>query len=213
MLRMMSVAMFVLLSLSGCSTYLPDYHYLPQPALVVIPQGFPPAATQPVQTSTTLPTVAVEPPAMNVLGTVLGVRRGDEWHNIPEAVEIRLRLENGPTPAMFDPSQIQLMTATLVPLGSGQATPKQPVELSPGQDYGVTVIFPLPAGASEDTLDLRGLRLSVPLTIDGHPVQAAMNFQRILTYTIYTPMYERPYYEPYYHRYPTYYGRPLNRFR
>ena len=201
-------ALLVLVGLlGGCSTYLPDYAYFPSPALVVIPQDLQPPATQP---ATTQPAMPAEPAAMNVLATVVGVLREDPGKHLPEAVEIRLRLENGAMPAVFDPAQVQLVTGGLVTLGPATMIPPQPVTLSPGQQVVVLGIFPLPPRFSVSTLDLAGLRLSVPVTINGRPVQAGMNFQRVIPYYLerpypnYYPYY--PYYGPYYYAYPTFYG-------
>jgi hypothetical protein len=191
-----AIPALVLLFLTGCSAYLPDYRYSPEPAAVVIPPGLPPPTTQP-----TPPSAASGPPAMTVLGTVYGIRRADDSKHLPEAVDVRLRLENGATPATFDPTQARIVTSSLVTLGPAEASPAAPVELAPGQSYEVAAMFPLPAGMSDSDVDLSGLRLSVPLTIGAQTVQAAMNFQRIYPYAGYYP-----YYGPYYYGYPTYYG-------
>jgi hypothetical protein len=193
--------------LGGCSTYLPDFDYYPSPALVMIPQSLQAPATQPATTQQAMP---AEPAAMNVLATVVGVRREDPDKHLPEAVEIRLRLENGAMPAAFDPSQVQLVTGGLVTLGPPTMVPAQPMTLSPGEQVVVLGIFPLPPRLSVSTLDLSGLRLSVPITINGRPVQAGMNFQRINPYYVYGPYPDYypyyPYYGPYYYAYPTFYG-------
>ena len=209
MIRIMIASVLLVLGglLGGCSTYLPDYDYFPSPALVVIPQNLQPPATQP---ATTQPEIPAEPAAMNVLATVVGVRREDLGKHLPEAVEIRLRLENGAMPAVFDPDQVQLLTGELVTLGPATMIPAQPVTLSPGQQVVVLGIFPLPPRFSVSTLDLTGLRLSVPVTINGRPVQAGMNFQRGIPYYLERPYPNNypyyPYYGPYYYAYPTFYG-------
>jgi len=191
--------------MGGCSTYLADYDYVPNPALVVIPQNLQPPATQPAQPPATQPAPPAEPVAMNVLATVIGVRRGDPFKHLPEAVDIRLRLENGAAPAVFDPGQVQLVTGSLVALGPGIMDPAPPMTIAPGQQVMVEGTFPLPPRLSTDTLDLNGLRLSVPITINGRPVQAAVNFQRVIPYYVAYPNYS-PYYGPYYYSYPTFYG-------
>jgi hypothetical protein len=193
--------------LGGCSTYVADYDYFPKPALVVIPQSLQPPATQ---SAATQPAMPAEPAAMNVLATVVGVRREDSGNHLPEAVEIRMRLENGAMPAVFDPAQVQLVTGGLVALGPGTMMPAQAVTLSPGQQLEVAGTFPLPAKFSDSTLDLTALRLSVPVTINGRAVQAGMTFQREIPYYAagpyagYYPYY--PYYGPYFYAYPTFHG-------
>lgn len=190
--------------LGGCSTYLPDYQYFPRPGVVVIPPSLQPPATQPAGAP---PATAAEPAAMNVRASVVGVRREDSGKHLPEAVEIRLQFENGAMPAVFDPAQVQLVTGSLVTLGPPTMYPPEPMTLAPGQQVAVLGIFPLPAGFSDSTLDLSGLRLSVPLTISGRPVQAGISFQRVNPYYVYGPYpYSYPYYGPYYYSYPTFYG-------
>ena len=208
MLRVLGVSSLLIFGglLGGCSAYLADYEYVPSPALVVIPQNLQPPPTQPAtppatQPATAQPALPPQPVAMDVLATVIGVRREDPFNHLPEAVEIRLRLENGPLPAVFDPAQVQLLTGHLVTLGPATMVPEQPMTLAPGQQVVVEGTFPLPPNSSDD---LNGLRLSVPVTIDGRPVQADINFQRVIPYYLYSNDY--PYYGPYYYSYPTFYG-------
>ena len=191
--------------LAGCSAYLPEYAYFPRPGVVLIPQNLQPPASQP----STQPAVAPnEPAAMTVLATVVGVRREDVGKHLPQAVELRLRLENGAMPATFDPAQVKLVTGSLVALGPPMMVPAEPMALAPGQEAAVLAIFPLPAGFSDSTLDLSGLRLSVPVTISGRAVQAGINFQLVLPayYGYGSYPYYNPYYGPYYYPYPTFYG-------
>jgi len=147
---------------------------------------------------------------MAVLATIIGLRREDASRHSPQTVELRLRPENGPFPASLDPSKIQLLTESLVPLGPPTILPSQQITLAPNQQSSLLALFPLPPGSSDATLDLNGLRLSIPITINDHPVQAAINFQRITPYYYYDydyyPYYT-PYYGPYFYPYPTFYGR------
>ncbi len=220
MKRMMIASTLVVLGglLGGCSTYLDEYAFVPNPAQVVIPQSLQPPATMPVmpptaqaqaaQPTTIQPAMPPEPAAMDVLATVVGVRRGDPFNHVPEAVEIRLRLENGAMPTVFDPAQVQLVTGSLITLGPGAMDPPQPLNLPPGAQAVIEGIFPLPPKYSTSTLDLSGLRLSVPLTINGRQVQAGMSFQRYISYYAVAPYPGYyPYYGPYFYSYPTFYGR------
>jgi len=86
-------------SLVGCSPYLEDFNYSPHPAVVEVRS-----------------TTNSQSPAVVALASVIGVHVADKKLDIPESVELRLRLENnGQETATFDPATMQLTSAHLQP--------------------------------------------------------------------------------------------------
>jgi hypothetical protein len=171
------------LILPGCSTYLSGYYYVPRPGVVAVP------ASQPS-----------DPPAATVLASVVGVRRGDEGENRPEAVEVRLRIDNGKDALVIDPRTIELITGTLVKIGPVEPLPVEPLTLQPNQSADILAIFPFPPGLGTGNVDLAALRLSARVTIANKPVDAVFNFQRATE--VYVAPYGDPYYDPYFFDHP-----------
>ena len=183
-LVVVSLVALSLLALVGCSTYLPDYYYLPRPGIVNVP----PAATQP----TTQP---AEPPAMVFVATVVGVRRGDDWKHIPEAVEVRIHIENGKDAMTFDPRSLALKTGNFTPFTTPHVWPSAPLTLLPGQQLDVLAIFPFLPGFSTNSADLTTLDLRAHADIGARPIDTAIPFQRSFPIYYVEPY---PYYDPYY---------------
>jgi hypothetical protein len=171
-----------LLILPGCSTYLSGYYYVPRPGVVTVPA-----------------TVANEAPAATVFASVVGVRRGDEGANRPEAVEVRLRIDNGKDVLAIDPRTIELLTGTLVKFGPVEPLPLEPLTLQPNQSADILAVFPFAPGAGTGNVDLSALRLTARVSIAGKPVDAVFNFQRAVE--VYVSPYGNPYYDPYYDPY------------
>ena len=174
-------ALFLLI-LSGCSPYLSDYYYVPRPALVRVP------ATQPA-----------DPPAATLLAAVIGIRRGDSGKNLPEMIEVRLRLEAGRDPLTLDPRGLDLVSGALLAFPNAQCAPAVPFTLAPNTQGELLALFPLPANTPADSLDLSTLRLRAPLAIAGRPILADITFQKLVP--VYLAPYADPWYGPYYDPY------------
>jgi len=165
----------------GCSSspYVDGYLYQPRPVVADIP------ATQPN-----------DPPPVRAYASVVGVRYEDQKANVPESVEVRLRLDNnGPEPISLNPTSLELTTGNLFRFGPPVVAPA-PVMLTPGESALVTAYFPFPDGKSYDDFDLDSLQLRWGLQIGPQPVEQIADFQR---------EYQRVYYyrdDPYWGPYP-----------
>jgi hypothetical protein len=177
-------AVFGLALLSGCSAYVGDFQYVPHPALEEIPPN-PPDKNPPV----------------SAFASVIGVRRADSHEDIPQAVEVRFRLENnGPHSVSFDPQSLQLMTGDLLGFEPPIVRSPQAATLASGDIAMFDVFFPFPRGYSCDNTDMRSLQLRWSEKIDASPVTQVTSFRRIYPYRNY---YYGP--DPYW-GYPWFYG-------
>jgi hypothetical protein len=173
------LGMFCLLGIVGCSQYDDDYQYTPRPLTADIP------ATQPQQ-----------PPVATSSVTIVGVRYEDPHNNLPECIEVRMRVDNNsPDPMVFYPSSLELSNAELVRFPPAIVRPPDAVNIGPSQSAYLSAFFPFPAGLSPDTMDLNSLQLRWRLDIGSRAVGQVANFTRV---------WRTYYYEPDY-----YYGPPV----
>ncbi len=157
--------------LGGCTTYVEGYHYLPRPAVALVP------ATQPSQ-----------PPPSAAIVSVIGVHREDRSAGIPESVEVRMRLENnGPETVVFDPRTMELLDGGLMEFPPPVVRPPQPVTLGPSQAVVVGAFFPFPPGHSYKNTDLESLQLRWRVQIGGSEVGQAADFRRMIRLYNYYP--------------------------
>jgi len=166
--------------LGGCSTYIDGYHYVPRPAVALVP------ATQPSQ-----------PPPCAAIASIVGVHREDRGAGVPESVEVRMRLENnGPESVVFDPRTMELLDGGLMEFPPPVLRPAQPVALAPTQAVVVGAYFPFPPGRSYKNTDLESLQLRWRLQVAGQEVGQAADFRRMIRTYNYYP-YPYPDYPPY----------------
>lgn len=161
----------------GCSTspYVDGYFYLPRPVVADIP------ATQPYQ-----------PPPVAAFASVVGIRNEDKQQHLPEAVEVRLRVDNnGPQTVAFDPRSMDLSTGDLFRFPPPIIESTGPVTLVPGESALVTAYFPFPGGRSYDGFDLQSLQLRWSEQIGPQPVVQVANFRQ--EYQRYYYHYDDPY--------------------
>jgi hypothetical protein len=159
-------AILALAFLSGCSTYVEDFDYMPHPALAEIP-----------------PVAPDKGPPVSAFATVIGVHRADRDQDIPLSVEVRLRLENnGPHTIVFDPQSMQLTTGDLLDFDPPIARPAHSINLAPGDATAIDAFFPFPPRQNYDNTDLRSLQLRWREQIDGSAVGQAVSFRRIYPY-------------------------------
>jgi hypothetical protein len=164
-----------LMLLGGCSTYVEGFHYVPRPAVALVP------GTQPSQ-----------PPPTAAIVSVVGVHREDRGAGIPESVEVRMRVENnGPENVVFDPRTMELLDGGLMEFPPPVLRPAQVIALAPQQSVVVGAFFPFPPGRSYKNTDLESLQLRWHLQLGGSEVGQAADFRRMI----------RPYY---YYPYPDY---------
>lgn len=161
----------LLFAASGCSQqspYVSGYSFYPQPAVVDVVQR---GAAQPMQQAQQTP--------LTVLASVLGIRRADPKHSIPESVAVRLRFENnGTSRVTFDPHSLELVTGTLQAFMPPITTPSYPIEIAPGQRQEVNAYFPFPPNMTASQMNLQNLRLRWEVRIDNYPVIQTALFQR-----------------------------------
>jgi hypothetical protein len=188
------VLTLLLLSAGGCSPYVDGLYFSPSPAVVELTKSGAPA--QPGTQS---------PAPLTALATVVGVRREDSHENLPESIQIALRLENNGSQAVeFDPHTLQLMTGKLFVFPPPILRPAAPIQLAAGQTADFTAFFPFPSGVDYDSIDLNDLRLHWAIRIDNQVVSQSAEFQRVRT--VY-----RGYYDPWgppppYYYYGRYWG-------
>jgi hypothetical protein len=172
------LALIVLTVAGGCSPYL-DYYYAPRPFVAQVP------STQPSQ-----------PPPLDALVAVIGIRREDHKRSTPESVEVRLRLDNnGPEPVEFDPQSLSLSDAALVAFPAPILDIPEGLRLGPAESATVTALFPFPPGHSHHNTDLSALQVRWLVSIGGRTVGQVVRLQRI--YAAYYGPYPYPYYYPY----------------
>jgi hypothetical protein len=160
----------------GCSTYIEGYHFVPRPAVALVP------ATQPNQ-----------PPPTAAIVSVVGVRRGNGSDGVPQSVEVRMRIENnGPEMAVFDPKTMELLDGGLLEFPAPILRPPQPMTLAPGQAVVVGAFFPFPPGRSYATTDLEQLQLRWRVQVGGQEVSQAADFRRVIR-AYYNPYWDEPY--------------------
>jgi hypothetical protein len=170
-----------LLLIIGCSQYVSDISFVPQPAVVDAP------TTQPQQ----------GPPPASMLVSVIGVRYDDPKDAIPPSIEIRLRVDdNGPGTLVFDPMSSELSNGQLQKFPPPLVRPQELLHLLPMQSDFVTVYFPFPPGYSYDTFDISSLQLRWRLQIDGKVLGQGVNFRRAYSYYRAYPYYD---YGPYWY--------------
>jgi hypothetical protein len=166
--------LFLLLSAGGCSPYVDGLYFSPSPAVVEL----------------TKPGAQGQPP-LTLLASIVGVRREDSHKNLPESVQVALRIENnGPQSIGFDPHSLQLVTGKLFVFPPPILQPPQPFELAAGQTADVTAFFPFPAGIDYDTIDLNDLRLRWVVRIDNQTIPQSAEFHRVRA------IYPGYYYDP-----------------
>jgi len=179
------LAFLPFLFLIGCSAYVPGYYYMPHPGLVDVP------ATQPSQLA----------PAQ-VLASVIGIRYPDKGANLPQAVEVRIRVENsGLDAVVFDQQSMELHSGDLVQFAAPIIDPPSQVRLEPGQSGIITVEFPFPNGKSCDQLNMSNLHLQWTVRVGDRFVKQSEDFYRSsypdYGYDPYWDGYPHGYYEPY----------------
>jgi len=163
---------------SGCSIYVPDYSYVPHPAMADVPPN-------PPQTS----------PPISVSATIAGVRYDDHQNAIPSSVELRLRMDNnGPNKVVFDPMSLELSNSELVRFPQPIVRPPTPINLAPGESAYLTGYFPFPPNLSYDTMDLTTLQLRWYVQVADKWTSQSVYFHRVPPY----------YYGPYW----SYWGPP-----
>jgi hypothetical protein len=159
-------AIFGLPLLCGCSSYVGDFQYVPHPALAEIP-----------------PNPPDKDPPVSAFASVMGVHRADRDEDIPQAVEVRFRLENnGPHTVTFDPQSLELMTGDLLGFDPPIVHPAHPVTISPSDVVMVDAFFPFPPGHSYHDTDMDSLQLRWREQIDQSPVSQSTSFRRIYGY-------------------------------
>jgi hypothetical protein len=148
----------------GCAPpppYLRNYRFAPEPALAVM---FKPGS---------------QAPALSVMVSVIGIRRGDPDKSIPPAVELRMRFENnGKEPARFDPQTLVLVTGSLQSFAPPQVHPPTTIQIEPGQTQMANVFFQFPPGSSPATMPLDALRLRWEVQLEGKPYLQTVVFER-----------------------------------
>ncbi|HET6250825.1 MAG TPA: hypothetical protein VFE47_24255 [Tepidisphaeraceae bacterium] len=148
----------------GCAPpppYLRNYRFAPEPALTVMLKP------------------GTQTPALSVLVSVIGIRRGDPDHGVPPAVEIKMRFENsGAETVTFDPQSLQLQTGSLQSFAKPEVHPPRAMEIAPGQTQSASLFFPFQPGASPGTVALDALRLRWQIIIDGKPYLQTVTFER-----------------------------------
>ena len=172
----MILAPLVALFLGGCSTYIEGYHFVPRPAVALVP------GTQPIQ-----------PPPSAAIVSVVGVRRGNSSEGVPESVEVRMRLENnGPETVVFDPKTMELLDGGLLEFPPAMLRPPQPVTLAPNQAVVIAAFFPFPPGHSYANTDLEQLQLRWRVEVGGQEVGQVADFRRVIR-EYYNPYWDEPY--------------------
>jgi hypothetical protein len=176
-----SLSIFSLLliaSLTGCSPYLEDFDYRPRPAVTEIRST---AATQPQAA-----------PSLVALASVIGVHVADKKIDIPETIEIRLRLENnGPEAAVFDPNSMELVGARLRPFAPPITHTPGTITLNPMEAATLTAFFPLPPDPEPGELGSLTLRWNIQ--IGSQRLGQNVTFQRVYPRYYYYDPYWRPY--------------------
>ncbi|MGA2584091.1 MAG: hypothetical protein ABSG31_12505 [Tepidisphaeraceae bacterium] len=164
------------LATAGCSVYVDDFHYSPNPGYVQI------ASTQPSQ-----PAVATASAA------IVGVRYASDQESLPRCVEVRFRLDNTDGQVVtLDPNSMNLTAGMLVRFDPPIVRPPQPVTLQPGASVFLTAYFPFPAGHFYDNTDMSSLQLTWFTQINGQNVPQNIAFNHVYYY-----YYDDPYWGPY----------------
>jgi hypothetical protein len=156
----------------GCAQpiYIPDYTFVPQPAVIDVMRRDIKAGGQP----------------LTVLATIYGVRYADESRRLPQTVEVRLRFENnGTAPIHFDPNSLDLVTGSLRGFEHPDVVPPRVLDIAPGERAAMTAYFPFPPGGGP--LDLQNLRLRWQVKIGEENVPQTALFHRLERGAYYEP--------------------------
>lgn len=168
--------------LAGCSSaYLQDYFYAPHPVVKSV------ATTQ-----------ASEPAPVSSYAAVIGIRTADKKLDIPESVEIRLRIDNNGTQMVrFNSDSMRLTTGALVRFPAPLIDSKD-VSVSPGETALITAEFPFPGGQSYKDFDLHTLILHWVLHVGKRQIVQTAQFHRQFPRVYYygDPYWDYPYYYP-----------------
>lgn len=123
------------------------------------------------------------------LVTVLGVARARDGE--PDAVEMRLRLENlGTTPANLLEQSFRLVSADLQSFGPPEVRPPGDHRLQAGENVIVDVRFPLPKGKRPGDFNLSGLNSSWTVAFGERRITTSASFVRS-DVGVYDPYYPR----------------------
>ena len=154
------LALALVAALASCSTspwY--DDRFSPSPLEVQVSSSADPAAQ------------------VRALVTVRGVSKGKDGG--PDAVEVRMRLENlGTRKAVLDQQALSLVSGDLVEFGPPTVVPA-PQTIAPQGAQMLDLIFPLPQGMRRQDLSLRGLNLRWTIDFEGRRVTTGASFQRV----------------------------------
>lgn len=160
--QILAVALAASASLGGCSLYRPGYYFEPRP----------------VDVEVAVPDAPDAEPA-HILVTVFGIRRADDEQQLPESIEVRLRIENtSPYALSFDPSTLTLFSADLAQFANPIARPPGSTEALPGASAVVDAFFAFPPGTGRHDFDLSGLNLRWTIQINDTPITSTADFVR-----------------------------------
>jgi hypothetical protein len=170
---------------AGCSTYLPQYAYVPKPAQLE------------------LTAKADDTPLARTLVSVIGVRRAVPAEGIPVSVEIRVRVENlGTAPVMFDPASLALLSGDLKTFPAPTLLAADPVELAPGASATVDARFPFPDDGTTSSVSMDGLHVQWSLEHGGRTIPGSVTLTRRPQPTVvYQSIEPSPWRSTYYWRY------------
>ncbi len=173
----------------GCAgTYDGNYWYGPQPAEMVMESP-----------NTSQGEVA------RGLVSLSGIRRADQEHGIPAAVEMKVRLENKTEfPIVWHPTSMLLIAGNLEEFPTPTVDPAGEIEISPQSHAEVVAAFPFPGDQYPGKFDLEGLNLRITIRWDEMEITQSVAFTRQRRY--YPSHYRyydypwHPFYgHPYYH--------------
>jgi hypothetical protein len=176
------VSLLILASLGGCSPYLDDFQYSPHPAVAEIRS-----------------TSGQQSPALSAMASIIGVHRDDRRVDIPESIEVRLRLENnGTETVVFDPHTLELTNTQLLAFPAPVVRAPSQITLNAMQGATLTAFFPLPQHLQAGDLD--ALMLRWVIQIGGQKLSQSVNFRRVYPRVYYDEPYWGPYrgYPPYF---------------
>ena len=149
----------------GCaqSIYVPDYTFVPQPAVIDVVRRDSKVGAQP----------------LTVLANIYGIRYADEARHLPRSVEVRMRFENNGTTAVhFDPNTLDLVTGALRGFEHPDLVPPRVLDLAPGERASMTAYFPF-ARTDNGPIDLKNLRLRWQVKIGDETVPQTALFHRL----------------------------------
>jgi hypothetical protein len=183
MLRQITFAIMLpgLLFFAGCSGYVDGYEYTPRPALEVVP-----------------PKLPDQPPPVEAMASIVGVRYSDSRSDLPACVEVHLRLDNnGPQTIRFDPRTMNLINGDLWRFPAVIVRPSDVVTLDPNDEAMVIAFFPFPPGLDWDHVDMESLQLRWAEQIGNETAGQTAYFHRIY-HVYYGPYWDYPYPYPYF---------------